>query len=244
MAVVCPVQYWARAPRRTIHCGLEFDPEPDNEHTRAMGSSTSRQSIVTLDLEGVLIPEVWIATAEATGIDALARTTRDEPDYDILMGQRLATLASNGLGMGEITEVISTLAPLEGAKAFLDELRSTTQVVILSDTFEEFARPFMAQLGWPTIFCHRLEIDTDGRITDYRLRQPDQKRRAVEALHSLEYRVIAAGDSYNDTTMLAEADHGFLFSAPANVIAEFPQFPAMDTYEGLAAAIGRILRDG
>lgn len=209
-----------------------------------MASTSARQSIVTLDLEGVLIPEIWIATAEATGIEALTRTTRDEPDYDVLMGQRLAILAEHGLGMAEITDVIASLAPLEGAADFLEELRARTQVVILSDTFEEFARPFMAQLGWPTVFCHRLVVETDGQISQYRLRQPDQKRRAVEAFHSLKYRVIAAGDSYNDTTMLTEADHGFLFRSPDHVIAEFPEFPALTSYDDLLGAISRILEAG
>jgi phosphoserine/homoserine phosphotransferase len=209
-----------------------------------MAPTSARQSIVTLDLEGVLIPEIWIATAEATGIDALKRTTRDEPDYDVLMRQRLDILNGHGLGMAEITDVIASLAPLEGAADFLEELRSRTQVVILSDTFEEFARPFMAQLGWPTVFCHRLVVEADGRISRYRLRQPDQKRRAVEAFHSLQYRVIAAGDSYNDTTMLAEADHGFLFRAPEHVITEFPEFPALTAYDDLLGAISRILEAG
>lgn len=194
------------------------------------------QTIVTLDLEGVLIPEVWIATAEATGIDDLRRTTRDEPDYDVLMTQRLAILRDSGLGMAEVTEVIAGLEPLAGAREFLDDLRSRTQVIILSDTFEEFARPFMAQLGWPTVFCHRLVVDDDGRIAEYRLRQPDQKRRAVQAFHGLNYRVLAAGDSYNDTTMLAEADAGFLFRAPPNVIEEFPQFDAHTDYDDLLRA--------
>jgi len=195
------------------------------------------QTVVTLDLEGVLIPEVWVATAEATGIEALMRTTRDEPDYDVLMTQRLAILAEHGLGMDEITEVIAGLEPLEGARSFLDGLRATTQVILLSDTFEEFARPFMAQLGWPTVFCHRLVTDDRGRITEYRLRQPDQKRMAVKAFHGLNYRVLAAGDSYNDTTMLAEADAGFLFRAPPNVIEEFPQFPALTSYDDLFGAL-------
>jgi phosphoserine/homoserine phosphotransferase len=196
----------------------------------------ARQTIVTLDLEGVLIPEVWIAVADRTGIDGLTRTTRDEPDYDVLMRYRLDLLAEHGLTMSLIEDVIGGLRPLDGARPFLDELRSITQVIILSDTFEQFARPFMRQLGWPTIFCHRLVVK-DDRITDYRLRQPDQKRSSVEALHRLQYRVIAAGDSYNDTTMLGAADAGFLFNAPANVISEFPEFPALDTYGGLLTAI-------
>jgi phosphoserine/homoserine phosphotransferase len=195
-----------------------------------------QQTIVTLDLEGVLIPEVWIAVAERTGLEALTRTTRDEPDYDVLMRYRLNILEQNGLTMSLIEDVISGLEPLDGAKAFLDELRTQTQLIILSDTFEQFARPFMRQLGWPTVFCHRLVVEND-RITDYELRQPDQKRKSVEAFHGLNYKVIAAGDSYNDTTMLNEADAGFLFHAPDNVIAEFPQFPALKTFDELLAAI-------
>jgi phosphoserine/homoserine phosphotransferase len=195
-----------------------------------------QQTLVTLDLEGVLIPEVWIAVAERTGLEALTRTTRDEPDYDVLMRYRLDILEQNGLTMSLIEDVISGLAPLDGAKKFLDELRTQTQVIILSDTFEQFARPFMRQLGWPTVFCHRLVVD-DDRITDYELRQPDQKRKSVQAFHGLNYKVIAAGDSYNDTTMLNEADAGFLFHAPDNVIAEFPQFPAINTFDELLAAI-------
>jgi phosphoserine/homoserine phosphotransferase len=197
---------------------------------------TATQTIVTLDLEGVLIPEIWIAVAERTGIDGLTRTTRDEPDYDVLMRYRLDLLAEHGLTMSLIQDVIGGLVPLPGAREFLEKLRARTQLIILSDTFEQFAHPFMRQLGWPTVFCHRL-IVADDRIVDYRLRQPDQKRRSVQAFHGLNYRVIAAGDSYNDTTMLAEADAGFLFHAPTNVIEEFPQFPALDTYDELLAAI-------
>jgi len=200
------------------------------------GTTIDRQTLVTLDLEGVLVPEVWIAVADRTGIDALRRTTRDEPDYDALMQYRLGVLAEHGLTMPLITDVIGGLEPLPGARAFLDELRATTQVVILSDTFEQFAAPLMNQLGMPTIFCHRLVVENQ-RITGYRLRQQDQKRRSVEAFKALEYKVIAAGDSYNDTTMLAAADAGFLFHAPPNVVAEFPQFPALDRYDDLLAAI-------
>ena len=200
------------------------------------------QTIVTLDLEGVLIPEVWIAVAERTGIEALTRTTRDEPDYDVLMRYRLDILAGHGLTMSLIEDVIAGLAPLPGATGFLDELRSRTQVVILSDTFEQFGRPFMRQLGWPTIFCHRLVVDGDtDTVSDYRLRQPDQKRRSVQAFHALNYRVLAAGDSYNDTTMLSEADRGFLFRSPPNVIAEFPQFDAFTEYDDLLAAFSELL---
>ncbi len=200
------------------------------------------QTIVTLDLEGVLIPEVWIAVAARTGIEALTRTTRDVPDYDVLMRYRLDILAEHGLTMSLIEDVIGGLAPLPGANEFLDELRSRAQVVILSDTFEQFGRPFMRQLGWPTIFCHRLIVDAEtDTVTDYRLRQPDQKRRSVQAFHGLNYRVLAAGDSYNDTTMLGEADHGFLFRAPANVIEEFPQFAAFTEYDDLLAALSELL---
>ena len=196
-----------------------------------------QQTIVTLDLEGVLVPEIWIAFAEKTGIEQLKLTTRDIPDYDELMTGRLAILNEHGLKLADIQEVIGTLAPLEGAKAFLDELRSITQVLILSDTFLEFAKPLMEQLAWPTIFCHDLEIDAEGRVANYRLRQPDQKRKSVAAFHSLNYRVIAAGDSYNDTTMLGEADTGFLFRSPDNVKAEFPQFRSAEEYDELMGLI-------
>jgi len=196
------------------------------------------QTIVTLDLEGVLIPEVWIAVAEATGIESLRRTTRDEPDYDVLMRQRLEILAENDLSMSRIETVIAGLSPLPGAREFLDRLRDMTQVLILSDTFEQFGRPFMRQLGMPTLLCHRLVVDND-RIVDYELRQADQKRHAVEALRALNYRVLAAGDSYNDTAMLGAADAGFLFRAPDNVIREFPQFPALAEYDELLDRISR-----
>ena len=197
---------------------------------------TERQTLVTLDLEGVLVPEIWIAVAERTGVDALRRTTRDEPDYDGLMRYRLDVMAEHGLTMSTVSDVIDSLGPLPGAKDFLDELRRRTQLIILSDTFEQFAAPLMAHLGMPTVFCHRLVVE-DDRIVDYRLRQSDQKRKSVQAFHSLDYKVIAAGDSYNDTTMLTEADAGFLFHAPDNVIAEFPQFTALDDYDELLAAI-------
>jgi phosphoserine / homoserine phosphotransferase len=196
-----------------------------------------QQTIVTLDLEGVLVPEIWIAFAERTGITALRRTTRDEPDYNVLMQGRLKLLAEHNLKLADIQEVIAGLEPLAGAKAFLDELRSLTQVIILSDTFEEFAQPLMRQLGWPTLLCHRLEIAADGSVTGYRLRQEDQKKHAVAALQSLNYRVLAAGDSFNDTAMLAEADAGFLFHAPENIRAQFPQFPAYEEFADLLAAL-------
>jgi phosphoserine / homoserine phosphotransferase len=201
-----------------------------------------QQTIVTLDLEGVLVPEIWIAVAERTGIEALRRTTRDEPDYDKLMRHRIELLDRHGLTMSLIADVIAGLAPLDGARQFLDDLRARTQVVLLSDTFEQFGRPLMAQLGWPTLLCHRLVI-ADDRIVDYGLRMADQKRHAVEALRALNYRVIAAGDSYNDTAMLAAAHAGFLFHAPANVRAEFPQFPALDTYDDLRDCIVGALVD-
>ncbi|MGA9275878.1 bifunctional phosphoserine phosphatase/homoserine phosphotransferase ThrH [Ilumatobacter sp.] len=194
------------------------------------------QTIVTLDLEGVLIPEVWVAVADTTGIEGLLRTTRDEPDYDVLMRYRLGLLEQHGLGLAKIQEVIATLEPMAGAREFLDELRSRTQVIILSDTFEQFAHPFMRQLGWPTIMCHQLVTDGD-RIVGYQLRQPDQKRKAVQAFQSLNFRIIAAGDSYNDTTMLGAASTGYLFRSPDNVIAEFPHFRSFTAYDDLLDAI-------
>lgn len=189
--------------------------------------------IACLDLEGVLVPEIWIAFAEKTGIDELRATTRDIPDYDVLMRQRLALLERHGLGLAQIQEVIASLQPLDGAREFLDWLRERYQVVILSDTFYEFSQPLMRQLGFPTLLCHRLEVDAAGQVVNYHLRQPNPKRQAVLAFKSLYYRVVAAGDSYNDTTMLAEADAGILFHAPDNVVAEFPQFPAVHTFADL-----------
>lgn len=198
------------------------------------------QTIVTLDLEGVLVPEIWIAVAERTGIEALTRTTRDEPDYDLLMRGRLELLARHGLTMTTIAEVIDGLGPLPGARAFLGRLRELTQVVILSDTFEQFAAPLMRHLDQPTILCHRLVV-ADDRITDYRLRMPDQKRHAVAAFRSLNYRVLAAGDSYNDLSMLAEADAGILFRAPPNVRTAHPEHPAVDDYDDLLTHLIRLL---
>ncbi len=200
--------------------------------------------IACLDLEGVLVPEIWIEFAEKTGIEALKATTRDIPDYDELMQQRLRLLDENGLTLPQIQEVIATLTPLTGAAEFVDWLRERFQVVILSDTFYEFSQPLMRQLCFPTLLCHRLESDGQGRIVNYHLRQKDPKRQSVKAFHSLNYRCIAAGDSYNDTTMLSEADAGILFKAPENVIAEFPQFPAVHTYEELKAEFRKAsLRD-
>ena len=189
--------------------------------------------IACLDLEGVLVPEIWINFAERTGIEALKATTRDIPDYDVLMKQRLAILEENNLGLPDIQAVIDEMGPMEGAQEFVTWLRERFQVVILSDTFYEFAQPLMRQLGWPTLLCHRLDVDERGRVANYNLRQKDPKRQAVKAFHSLNYRVIAAGDSYNDTTMLSEAEAGILFKAPQNVIEEFPQYPAVHTYEEL-----------
>lgn len=193
--------------------------------------------LICLDLEGVLVPEVWIAFAEATQIPELRRTTRDEPDYDKLMRGRLEILDRHGLTLTAIQDVIGTLLPLAGAKEFLDELRAREQVIILSDTFSQFAMPLMKQLGYPTIFCHELLVDENNRVTGYRLRLPDSKRQAVQRFHELGYVVHAAGDSYNDTSMLKEADRGVLFSCPDNVAAEFPQFPRTRTYEELWKAL-------
>ena len=187
--------------------------------------------IACLDLEGVLVPEIWINFAKRTGIDELRATTRDIPDYDVLMRQRLRILQQHNLGLPDIQEVIDGMGPLEGAKDFLDWLRERFQVVILSDTFYEFAAPLMRQLGHPTLLCHRLSVDESGAVRDYHLRQKDPKRASIKALHSLNYRIIAAGDSYNDTSMLAEADRGILFRPPQNVIDEFPQYPVVTDYQ-------------
>jgi len=189
--------------------------------------------VVCLDLEGVLVPEIWIGFAERTGITELRATTRDIPDYDVLMRQRLKILADHNLGLPDIQAVIAEMSPMPGAGDFIDWLRERFQVVILSDTFYEFSQPLMRQLGFPTLFYHRLIVDEAGKVTDYKLRQQDPKRQCVKAFHELNYRVLAAGDSYNDTSMLSEADLGVLFKAPANVIAEFPQFPSVNDYEQL-----------
>ena len=193
--------------------------------------------IVCLDLEGVLVPEIWIAFADRTGIPELRRTTRDEPDYDKLMRFRLELLRRHKLGLPDIQKVIREMGPEPGAKEFLDALRTRYQVLILSDTYYEFAMPLMAQLGMPTLFCHRLETDAQGFVMNYRLRIPDQKRESVLALRALNFKVIAAGDSYNDTAMLSAADAGILFRPPQNVVADFPQFPVVRDYPGLTAAI-------
>ena len=199
-----------------------------------------KQALVTLDMEGVLTPEIWIAVAEKTGIAELRRTTRDEPDYDKLMQSRLAILDQHGLKLSEIQKVIGTLELLPGARAFMDTLRSQVQVLILSDTFEQFAAPFMRQLGMPTLLCHTLIVEND-KIVNYKLRLPDQKREAVAAFKKLNYRVIAAGDSFNDTSMLKEADAGFLFHAPDNIKAQFPEFKAVDEYDDLLALINKAI---
>jgi phosphoserine/homoserine phosphotransferase len=199
-----------------------------------------KQSIVTLDLEGVLTPEIWIAVAEKTGIKELRLTTRDISDYDVLMKGRLKLLDQHGLKLSDIQEVIGSLRLLEGAREFLDELRASTQVIILSDTFEQFAQPLMRQLGWPTLLCHRLVVKND-RVVDYQIRIPEQKQKAVAALKLLNYFVISAGDSFNDTAMLAEANVGFLFHAPDNIKHQFPQFRAVETYPDLLACIRKAM---
>jgi len=193
--------------------------------------------VVCLDLEGVLVPEIWIEFSRRTGIAEFARTTRDEPDYDRLMRYRLDLLARHGLKLADIQRVIDGMGPMEGAREFLDDLRSRHQVIILSDTFYEFAEPLMRQLGRPTLFCHRLEVDGEGFVSDYKLRLPDQKRAAVNALKALNFSVIAAGDSYNDTGMLLAADAGFFIHPPASIVERFPQFPVTRSYPELREAI-------
>ena len=200
--------------------------------------------IVCLDLEGVLVPEVWIEFSRRTNIPELSRTTRDEPDYDKLMRGRIALLEQHKLGLRDIQDVIAKMAPLAGAREFLDALREQTQVVILSDTYYEFAMPLMRQLGYPTLFCHELAADGTGRVVDYRLRMKDHKRASVAAFRALNFHTIAAGDSYNDTGMLAEAHAGILFCPPQNVIDDFPQFTVTRSYEELAREIKRVSRQG
>ncbi len=193
--------------------------------------------MICLDLEGVLVPEIWIEFSKRTGIAELARTTRDEPDYDKLMNFRIGLLARHRLKLADIQQVIAGMGPMQGAKAFLDDLRSRYQVLILSDTFYEFAQPLMQQLGWPTLLCHKLEVDDQGFVTRHVLRQPDQKRHAVDALRGLNFQVIAAGDSYNDTGMLGAAHAGFFIHPPEAIVAQFPQFPVTRSYVELKAAI-------
>ncbi len=197
-------------------------------------------SIVCLDLEGVLVPEIWINVAERTGIPELRRTTRDEPNYDVLMQRRLEILGAHNLKLGDIQHVIGSMEPLPGASEFLDRLRARTQVVILSDTFVQFATPLLRRLGYPTIFCNVLETDSTDRVIGYKLRLPDQKKASVEALRRLNFFVAAAGDSYNDTSMLMAANAGVFFRPPATISTEFPQFPVTQTYEELTAALVRV----
>ncbi|MBK7616138.1 MAG: bifunctional phosphoserine phosphatase/homoserine phosphotransferase ThrH [Vitreoscilla sp.] len=193
--------------------------------------------VVCLDLEGVLVPEIWIEFSKRTGVAEFSRTTREEPDYDKLMRFRIDLLAKHGLKLADIQSVIGTMTPLEGAKAFLDGLRERYQVIILSDTFYEFADPLMRQLGRPTLFCHKLVIDEAGFVRDYKLRQPDQKRHAVNAIKSLNFQVFAAGDSYNDTGMLGAADAGFFIHPPESIVAQFPQYQVHHDYSALRASI-------
>lgn len=197
--------------------------------------------VVCLDLEGVLVPEIWIEFSKATGIPELSRTTRDEPDYDKLMRFRLELLKERGLSLADIQKVISGMRPLEGALEFVRELRSLTQLIILSDTFSEFAAPLMAQLEYPTLFCNSLKVAADGMISDYTLRQPDGKKKAVMALKSLNMRIFAAGDSYNDLSMIKEADSGALFRAPDSIKTEYPALPAVTTHQELLAEIKKFL---
>jgi phosphoserine/homoserine phosphotransferase len=194
-------------------------------------------NIICSDLEGVFVPEIWINVARKTGIEDLKLTTRDIPDYDVLMKRRLSILDDKGLKLKDITDVIATIDPLPGAREFMDWMRSVTQLIVVSDTFLQFAGPLMKKLGMPTLFCHELLIDDAGRVAGYQLRQPDAKRKTVLGLKNMNYKVIAFGDSYNDVNMLKEADRGFLFCPPQNVIDEFPQFPVTTDYEQLKAHI-------
>jgi phosphoserine/homoserine phosphotransferase len=200
-----------------------------------------KPTILASDLEGVLVPEIWIAVAEKTGIERLRLTTRDIPDYDKLMAGRIAILREHKLTLADIQAVIATVEPLAGAREFLDWARAQMQVIILSDTFYEFAAPLMVKLGQPVLFCNTLEVDAANNIAGYRLRQTDGKRKAVAALRSLDFRVLAMGDSYNDTTMLGEADAGILFRPPANIVAEFPQFPVLYEYDRLREHLEQML---
>ena len=193
--------------------------------------------LICLDLEGVLVPEIWVAFAEASGIPELKKTTRDEPDYDKLMRWRLSVLKEHGLGLKEIQETIASIDPLPGAKEFLDELRSFTQVIILSDTFTEFAQPLMKKLGWPTIFCNSLVVAEDGEITDYKMRVENSKLKTVRALQSIGFETVASGDSYNDLGMILAGKSGFLFRTTEQIKADYPQIPALETYEELLNAL-------
>jgi len=199
--------------------------------------------IVLSDLEGVFVPEIWINVAERTGIEDLRLTTRDIADYDVLMRRRLGILADHGLKLKDITDVIAGMEPLDGALKFLDWLRSRVPVIIVSDTFSQFAGPLMEKLGWPTLLCHTLEIDDAGSVADYTLRQRDAKRHAIEAMNALNYRTIGMGDSYNDISMLTAAHEGILFRPPQNVVDEFPQFPVTQTYAELQHRLKIIIGD-
>jgi phosphoserine/homoserine phosphotransferase len=213
----------------------------DLTHHRVEKESADMQILCT-DLEGVLIPEIWINVALKTGIEELKLTTRDISDYDVLMRKRLDILDQHGLKLKDITDVIDTMDPMPGAVDFLNWLRPRIQVIIVSDTFVEFAKPLMAKLGWPTLLCNALSIDDTGAICDYRLRQKDGKRHVVNALHALNYEVVAMGDSYNDITMLQTAEHGILFRPPKNVIAEYPQFPVTTDYEELQRELAKVIQ--
>ncbi|MBO4424681.1 MAG: bifunctional phosphoserine phosphatase/homoserine phosphotransferase ThrH [Spirochaetales bacterium] len=200
--------------------------------------------IVCLDLEGVLVPEIWIAFSEKTGLPQLRITTRDEPDYDKLMKYRMGILKENNLTLKDIQDVISTIRPLDGAKEFLDKVREITQVVILSDTFSEFAKPLMKRLGWPTILCNSLIVDENGMLTGMKLRQPDGKRKAIEGFRQMNFRTFAAGDSYNDLTMIHKADKGCLFRAPSNILKEEPDLRLCTTYDEFFDEIGSFVEEG
>ena len=209
-------------------------------HRRSFNRKEERNmgiNIVCLDMEGVLVPEIWIAFSEASGIPELRRTTRDEPDYDKLMNFRLNILKEHGLGLKEIQDTIATIDPLPGAKEFLDELRSTVQTIVISDTFEQFAKPLIEKLNWPTLFCNTLEVGENGMITGYRMRCPQSKLTTVKALQSCGFDTIASGDSYNDMGMIQASKAGFLFRAPQNVIEQFPEYPAFTEFDDLLAAI-------
>lgn len=227
----------------TVHGKFNRHSTAYRSFERICAVKQTKQSIVTLDMEGVLTPEIWIAVAEKTGIKELRRTTRDEPDYDKLMQGRLTILDQQGLKLSDIQQVIGSLQPLPGAKDFLDSLREEVQVLILSDTFEQFASPLMRQLAWPTLLCHRLLVHND-RITGYQLRVPEQKQRTVAALKLLNYQVIAGGDSFNDTAMLNEAHVGFLFRAPSNVRQQFPNFQAVEEYDQFLKLIREAIKQG
>ncbi|MDM8538063.1 bifunctional phosphoserine phosphatase/homoserine phosphotransferase ThrH [Desulfobacterales bacterium HSG17] len=197
--------------------------------------------IVCSDLEGVFVPEIWINVAEKTGIEELRLTTRDISDYNVLMKKRLSILEKNNLKIKDITDVIATMKPLDGALEFIDWVRSQIPLIVVSDTFVQFAGPLMKQLGWPTLFCNELVIEKDGTVSDYKLRQQDGKRKVAQALKTMNYKIIAMGDSYNDITMIKEAEHGILFRPPENVIAEFPEFPVVSKYDELKPILEKIL---